>query len=81
MQDFQCFVYKFKLFIKAADLLGVSPYRITKWLDRGLIPFVRIGRVRKIDHEALLKWYQSQMVFPDQEYDPETGNTVGGEDG
>jgi excisionase family DNA binding protein len=66
---------------QAADLLGVSPHRITKWLDRGLIPYVQIGRVRKIDREALLEWYRSQMVFPNQESDPENEDSVGGANG
>ena len=66
---------------QAADLLGVSPHRITKWLDRGLIPYIQIGHVRKIDRDALLEWYRSQMVFPSQESDPEKEDAVGGEDG
>ena len=66
---------------QAADLLGVSPYRITKWLDRGLIPYVQIGRVRKIDHEALMGWYRSQIVFPNRKSGPDKEDAVGGEDG
>ena len=66
---------------EAADVLGVTVHRITKWLDRGLIPYVQIGRVRKIDHENLMDWYRSQMVFPNQESDPENEEAVGGEDG
>ena len=55
---------------EAAQLLGVSVTRLAGWLDRGLIPFVRIGRVRKLDSDALMDWYQGQIVSPvsDVEY-------------
>jgi excisionase family DNA binding protein len=50
--------------VQAADLLGISVYRLAKWLDKGLIPFVKIGRVRKVDHDALIGWYEGQIVSP-----------------
>ena len=53
---------------EAAEVLGVSVHRITKWLDKGMIPYVQIGQVRKIDRDALLEWYRNQMVFPNQDF-------------
>jgi excisionase family DNA binding protein len=55
---------------EAADLLGVSVHRIAKWLDKGMIPYVQIGMTRQIDREALLEWYESQMVYPDNNGEP-----------
>lgn len=50
----------------AADLLGVSIHRIAKWLDRGMIPYVQIGKIRQIDKYALMEWYEGQIVYPDE---------------
>ena len=58
---------------QAADLLGVSVYRIAKWLDRRMIPYVQIGQNRQIDRDALLRWYRDRMVFPADRTTSETG--------
>jgi excisionase family DNA binding protein len=58
---------------EAAELLGVSVHRIAKWLDKGMIPYVQIGRTRQIDEEALLDWYQSRMVSPGRGIEPAPG--------
>ena len=51
---------------QAADLLGVSIHRIQKWLDRGMIPYVQIGKVKQCDEDSLLEWYEGQMVYPSE---------------
>lgn len=51
---------------ESADLLGVSIHRFVKWLDRGLVPYVRIGQTRQCDRDTLLEWYEGQMVYPDK---------------
>jgi len=53
--------------VEAAELLGVSVNRLAGWLDRGLVPFVKIGRVRKVDRDALLEWYEAQIVRPGEQ--------------
>ncbi len=55
---------------EAAGVLGVSVHRIAKWLDKGMIPYVQIGQVRKIDKDALLEWYRNQIVYPDNNGEP-----------
>ena len=68
--------------IQAAELLGVSVNRLAGWLDRGLVPFVKIGRVRKVDRDALVEWYEAQIVRPEvaTNANPDHTNQSGGND-
>lgn len=48
----------------AAHRLGLSPFTIRRWIQRGQIPHVRLGRRRLFDPGALDLFVRSHMVKP-----------------
>jgi len=64
---------------KAAELVGVSVRQIGLWLDKGLIPYLQIGKIRKIDPGVLFDWYDNQIFHPNNKDDsPRQGSTERG---
>lgn len=41
-----------------AKLLNVSEDTITRYCDRGIIPGIKFGELRRFDPVALAKWYE-----------------------
>jgi len=42
--------------VEAARVLGVSPRTLWSWTRRGLIPYIRVGRVIRYPYSTLREW-------------------------
>lgn len=50
---------------EAAELLGVSRTTMYQLVSANAVPVVRIGRLVRVPHDALLRWIDAQARTPD----------------
>ena len=48
---------------QTADLFGVSTKTITRLIQSGHLPYVRIGRCIRVPQRAILDWIESQTRY------------------
>jgi excisionase family DNA binding protein len=49
---------------EAATALGVAPRTLWRWTRKGVVPYVRIGKVIRYPYKALLAWVDSHSHSP-----------------
>jgi excisionase family DNA binding protein len=57
---------------EAAQILGVSPWSIRRWIRLGKLPAVKLGRRTVVELAALRQFVQSSRIREDQIHDIRT---------
>jgi len=49
---------------QAARQLGIAPKTLYKWVERGLVPVIKIGRMVRFREKDLEEWIEHQLHDP-----------------
>ncbi len=49
---------------ECADLLGVTPQTVYRWVEAGSLPAMRAGRLIRFQRSEVLGWLRSSQVAP-----------------
>lgn len=54
-------------YAEAADLLSISRFTLRKYVSRGVVPYVKIGRSVRFSPSRLQQWVGDHTVDPSEE--------------